>query len=248
MNHQPNRPSEAKAAGFDGPIQPPRDEDERKRWQAANRAWWESSPMRYDWRKGLGHAPGDAAYFKEIDDRFLAAAREFSPWRNIPFERLIPFDELADKAVLEIGVGHGTHAQLLASHCRAFVGIDLTTVATTMTAKRLKLCGVAGSILQMDAERMAFRNDSFDYIWSWGVVHISADTRRVLEEMHRVLRPGGRCTVMVYYRSWWNYYVSGFVRWMFLGPLAATPQPASGEPVRHRRRDRALLQAGRMAS
>jgi SAM-dependent methyltransferase len=69
----------------------------------------------------------------------------------------------------------------------------------------------------MDAERMAFRDDSFDYIWSWGVVHISADTRRVLEDMHRVLRPGGRCTVMVYYRSWWNYYVSGFVRWMFLG-------------------------------
>ena len=79
MNHPSHKPSEAKAAGFDGPIQPPRDEAERKRWQAANRAWWESSPMRYDWRKGLPHTPGDAAYFKEIDDRFLASAREFSP-------------------------------------------------------------------------------------------------------------------------------------------------------------------------
>ena len=173
--------------------------------------------MRYDWRKGLDQTPGDAAYFKEIDDRFFAAAQDFTPWRKIPFERLIPFDDLLDKDVLEIGVGYGTHAQLLASHCRSFVGIDLTTVATTMTAKRLKLCGVAGPVLQMDAERMAFRDASFDYIWSWGVVHQSADTRRVLEEMHRVLRPGGRCAVMVYYRSWWNYRVSGFIRWLFLG-------------------------------
>jgi ubiquinone/menaquinone biosynthesis C-methylase UbiE len=217
MNRLSNKPSEAKAAGFDEPTQPPRDEDEHQRWQAANRAWWESAPMRYDWRRDLDQTPGDVAYFKEIDDRFFAAARDFTAWRKIPFERLIPFDDLADKDVLEIGVGYGTHAQLLASHCHAFVGIDLTTVATTMTAKRLKLCGVAGSVLQMDAERMAFRNASFDYIWSWGVVHQSADTRRVLEEISRVLRPGGRCTVMVYYRSWWNYHVSGFIRWMFLG-------------------------------
>ena len=217
MNRHSNKPSEAKAAGFDRPIQSPRDDDERKRWQTANRAWWESSPMRYDWRKGLDQTTGDAAYFEEIDNRFLSAAREFTPWRKIPFERFIPFNELGDKAVLEIGVGHGTHAQLLASHCRSFVGIDLTTVATTMTAKRLKLRGLPGSVLQMDAERMAFRNDSFDYIWSWGVIHHCADTRRVLEEMHRVLRPGGRCTVMIYYRSWWNYHASGFVRWMFLG-------------------------------
>jgi SAM-dependent methyltransferase len=217
MNHPSNKPSQAKAAGFNEPTQPPRDEDEHKRWQAANRAWWESAPMRYDWRRGLDQTPGDAAYFKEIDDRFFAAARDFTPWRKIPFERLIPFDDLADKDVLEIGVGYGTHAQLLASHCGSFVGIDLTTVATTMTAKRLKLAGLPGSVLQMDAERMAFRNASFDYIWSWGVVHQSADTRRVLEEMHRVLRRGGRCAVMVYYRSWWNYRVSGFIRWMFLG-------------------------------
>src|SRR4029077_6806960 len=144
MNHPSNKPSQAKAAGFNEHTQPPRDEDEHKRWQAANRAWWESAPMRYDWRRGLDQKTGDAAYFKEIDDRFFAAAWDFTPWRKIPFERLIPFDDLAEKDVLEIGVGYGTHAQLLASHCRSFVGIDLTTVATTMTAKRLKLCGVAG--------------------------------------------------------------------------------------------------------
>jgi ubiquinone/menaquinone biosynthesis C-methylase UbiE len=59
----------------------------------------------------------------------------------------------------------------------------------------------------MDAEDMEFADASFDFIWSWGVIHHSADTRRVLAEMNRVLRPSGRATVMVYHRNWWNFFV-----------------------------------------
>src|SRR5205085_539710 len=109
--------------------------------------------------------------------------------------------DLYDKDVLEIGVGQGTHAQLLAPRCKSFTGIDLTTCAVEMTSERLKLFKIPGAVLEMDAEHMSFGDGSFDYIWSWGVIHHSADTNRVLKEMHRVLRPGGKCTVMIYYRS-----------------------------------------------
>lgn len=168
--------------------------------------------MRYDWREELAQSPGSKAYFQEIDRRFLASARSFLPWRDIPFDTIIPFANLRNKDVLEIGVGQGTHAQLLAPHAKFFAGIDLTGVAARMTAKRLKLFDIPGSVLQMDAERMAFADGSFDFVWSWGVIHQSADTQRVLAEIHRVLRPGGSCAVMVYYRSWWNYYASGLLR------------------------------------
>ena len=134
------------------------------------------------------------------------------PWRNVPFEEVIPFEQLGDKDVLEIGVGQGTHAQLLALRCKSFTGIDLTSHAVEMTLRRLKLLNIPGRVLQMDAEEMDFADNSFDFIWSWGVIHHSADTRRVLQEMHRVLRPGGRCTVMVYYKSWWHFYFCGFLR------------------------------------
>jgi SAM-dependent methyltransferase len=206
-----------KAAGFERPTQLPRDQEEHRRWQAANRAWWELAPMRYDWREKLAESPGTAAYFEEIDRRFLGAARSTMPWRAIPFDTIIPFDDLGDKDVLEIGVGHGTHAQLLAEHAKSFIGIDLTMAAAGMTTKRLKLFDVPGAVAQMDAECMAFPANAFDYIWSWGVIHISADTRRILAEMHRVLRPGGLCTVMIYHRSWWNYYLFGFLRGLFQG-------------------------------
>lgn len=217
MNNASGSAFEKKAAGFDHPIQLPRDEQERRQWQAANKAWWESAPMRYDWRETIVQRPGSEAYFEEIDRRFFASAHAFMPWRKVPFDAVIPFDDLADQDVLEIGVGQGTHAQLLASRCRTFVGIDLTSAAAAMTSMRLRLFGVRANVLQMDAERMGFRPNSFDFIWSWGVVHQSADTQRVLAEINRVLRPGGKCTVMVYYRSWWNYHVSGFLRAVFQG-------------------------------
>lgn len=201
-----------KAAGFDRPVQRPRDEEERRRWQAFNRAWWEAAPMRYDWRDGLSETPGTQAYFEEIDRRFLGAAKRFMPWRKIPFDTLIPFDELHDKDVLEFGVGYGTHAQLLSPHCKTFTGIDLTTAAARMTATRLRVFGLPGNVLQMDGECLGFPDASFDYVWSWGAVHHSADTQHVLGEIHRVLRPGGTCVAMVYYRSWWNYYLFGLLR------------------------------------
>ena len=217
MGNRPGGAFDGKAVGFDHPTQLPRDETERRHWQAANTAWWESAPMRYDWREQIAQAPGSEAYFQEIDRRFFAAARAFLPWRAVPFDAVIPFDDLADKSVLEVGVGQGTHAQLLAARCRFFVGVDLTTAAATMTARRLQLAGVAGHVMRMDAERMAFADASFDFVWSWGVVHHSADTQRVLAEIARVLRPGGRCTVMVYYRSWWNYSLSGLLRGVLHG-------------------------------
>jgi 2-polyprenyl-3-methyl-5-hydroxy-6-metoxy-1,4-benzoquinol methylase len=50
------------------------------------------------------------------------------------------------------------------------------------------------------------------------VIHHSADTRRILEQMHRVLRPNGKATVMVYHRSPWKYYVfDGILKRALLG-------------------------------
>lgn len=204
-----------KATGFDAPTQLPRDAEQQRQWQAANKTWWESTPMRYDWRDTITAEAGTEDYFREVDARFLASVRKYMPWRRLPFDRLIPFADLIDKDVLEIGTGQGTHAQIIAPLCKSFTGIDLTESASRMCERRLKLFGIAGNIQQMDAECMTFADDSFDYVWSWGVIHHSSNTLKLLEEMHRVLRTGGRSTVMVYHRSWWHFHVGAFLRQVF---------------------------------
>jgi SAM-dependent methyltransferase len=77
--------------------------------------------------------------------------------------------------------------------------------------------------MQMDAESMNFPDCSFDLVWSWGVIHHSANTRTILEEIHRVLRPGGVAITMVYHRSFWNYYIlAGLIAGFAKGTLLKT--------------------------
>src|SRR2546430_8739568 len=115
-----------KAGSFEAPAAVPRSDQVREQWQEANKNWWERTPMRYDWRQAITFQEGTSEYFDEIDNRFLESARHYLPWGNQPFEQFIPYGELRNSDVLEIGVGQGTHAQLIAPHCKSFAGIDLT--------------------------------------------------------------------------------------------------------------------------
>jgi ubiquinone/menaquinone biosynthesis C-methylase UbiE len=209
--------------GFAQPTSLPEDSEQARRWQEANRTWWEEHPMRYDWNQAIESPEFSREFFEQIDRRSFSSAHAYMPWARIPFDPLIEFDSLRDKDVLEIGVGGGSHAALLARHARSFTGIDLTDYAVKSTSERFSQFGLTGSIRRMDAEQMEFEDESFDLIWSWGVIHHSANTRRVLEEMRRVLRPGGKATTMVYQRNLWNYYVAGgLFRGVLKGDLLKT--------------------------
>lgn len=211
------RPNEVKS--FDKPTALP-NEAEASIWQAANQAWWENNPMRYDWHGQIPHTEFSKEFYQEIDNRFFSASREFMPWRQLPFEELIEYAQLPQQDVLEIGVGNGSHAQLLATYARSFTGIDLTSYSVESTSNRLQLAGLNANILQMDAEQLTFPDNSFDLVWSWGVIHHSSNTFKILEQINRVLRPRGKATIMVYYRSWWNYYMFyGFFMGVLKGEL-----------------------------
>jgi 2-polyprenyl-3-methyl-5-hydroxy-6-metoxy-1,4-benzoquinol methylase len=206
--------------GFDNPTAAPQDEQQNRNWQEFNRGWWESHPMRYDWKQKIVHEEFSRGFYEEIDQRFFADAAEYLPWKKIPFDALVDFPSLQNKDVLEIGVGSGSHAGLLAAHARSFTGIDITDYAVKSTTSRLAAFGLRGDVRRVDAEKLEFADNSFDFVWSWGVIHHSANTRQILREIHRVLRPGGKATTMVYCRNWYNYYfVSGFCLGVVRGEL-----------------------------
>lgn len=203
--------------GFDSPVGLP-GEKSWSNWQDRNQEWWERNPMRYDWNDRLNLPEHSKEFYQEIDRRFFSDAEHYMPAKNNPFDQILPYAKLKEWNVLEIGVGNGSHAQLIAPHCKTYIGIDLTEYAARSAQNRFQLFRISGNILQMDAENMIFPDSSFDYIWTWGVIHHSADTGRVLEEMHRVLRLGGLATIMVYHRSFlYEYIVTGFFRGILCG-------------------------------
>jgi 2-polyprenyl-3-methyl-5-hydroxy-6-metoxy-1,4-benzoquinol methylase len=170
--------------------------------------------MSYDWR-GTNPAPeGTLEFFEEIDRRFFHASPFFRGER--PFAGLIPFAELRGKRVLEIGCGLGSHSQLLAEAGARLTSIDLTPRAIELTTRRLALYDLPSDVREMDAERMDFADAEFDFVWSWGVIHHSAHTDKIVREIARVLKPGGEFRFMVYHRRAFDTYTK-IVRGLLTG-------------------------------
>jgi SAM-dependent methyltransferase len=168
--------------------------------QTGNRSWWTSNTMSYDWKDKIGGDRFGPEWFDAADARFVQSARLFAH-RERPFDRVIPYAELAGRDVLEIGCGMGMHSQLLASAGARLHAIDLSPTSVEATRRRFALKGLQGDIREADAEAIPHPDASFDFIWSWGVIHHSARTGRIVREIHRVMRPSGSCRVMVYHRG-----------------------------------------------
>ncbi len=165
--------------------------------QAGNREWWTRQTMSYDWKVQAETEKFSFDWYDDIDRRFVSGARLFAH-DAIPFDKIIPFQQLEGKPVLEIGCGMGLHAELMTRAGAAVTAIDISQTSVDATRRRLELKGLSASVLQMDACELAFPDESFDFVWSWGVIHHSARTGLVIKEIHRVLKPGGETRAMVY--------------------------------------------------
>jgi SAM-dependent methyltransferase len=117
------------------------------------------------------------------------------------------------EVVLEIGLGLGADHERLAKTGARLHGIDLSTRAVEITRLRLSLQGLTSDLRVADAEALPFRNNSFDFVYSWGVIHHTTDTAKAAREILRVLKPGGHFRVMVYHK--WS--LVGVMLWIRYG-------------------------------
>lgn len=109
--------------------------------------------------------------------------------------------------VLEIGCGLGTDGAQFARAGADYTGVDLTDAAIELAQKRFELFGLKGEFRVADAENLEFPDESFDVVYSHGVLHHTPDINAAVREIHRVLKPGGRAIVMLYHRGSYNYRV-----------------------------------------
>ncbi len=113
------------------------------------------------------------------------------------------------KKVLEIGLGEGAESERLIRQGARWSGVDLTAEAVERVRTRLTLRELPydelrqGSVLDLP-----FADDSFDMVFSHGVLHHVPEIKQAQSEIHRVLRPGGELVIMMYARWSLNYLVS----------------------------------------
>jgi ubiquinone/menaquinone biosynthesis C-methylase UbiE len=142
---------------------------------------------------------GSKQFFNEVE-RFR--------YETQPFMRsLMEFDNFRGKRLLEIGCGLGTDWLQFARAGAITTGVDLTPASIELVKKRFALEGIPVDAQVADAEHLPFENDSFDAVYSFGVLHHTPNTQKSIDEVHRVLKPGGRIVIMLYHKSSIHVYL-----------------------------------------
>ncbi len=161
------------------------------------RAFWQANPCGVKFAEA---APGTRHFYELVE-----AHRYTKEW-HIP--AAADFAGARGWKVLEIGCGLGTDGAQFAEAGADYTGVDLTEAAVDLARRRFELFDLPGKFQTADAENLAFPDDSFDLVYSHGVLHHTPETGKAIQEIHRVLRPQGRAVVMLYHRGSYNYRVN----------------------------------------
>jgi len=115
--------------------------------------------------------------------------------------------------VLEIGVGLGADYEQWLKAGAIATGIDLSAKSLELTKRRCEAAGFKPDLQQADAENLPFPANSFDIVYSYGVMHHSPNTARCVREAWRVLKPGGEARIMLYH----HVSLTGIMLWLRYG-------------------------------
>jgi SAM-dependent methyltransferase len=157
-----------------------------------------------------GYQPG----FRFTDHRigtseFFAAVEQHRYRLEPAIRELVRFPAWEHRHVLEAGCGIATDGINFARHGASYIGVDFSPTAIDIARHRFEAEGLDSSGLVLARiTRLPVGDETQDLVYSNGVIHHVAETQGAVDEMHRVLRPGGRVLVMVYHRGSLNYHVN----------------------------------------
>ncbi len=177
---------------------------------------------------------GSWEYFDEVE------ARKYFVEPHIP--GFAQFERWEGKRVLEIGCGIGTDTINFARHGAHVTAVELSEKSLEIAQKRAKVYKLQDRIrfYLADAEKLSqfVPNESYDLIYSFGVIHHTPHPERVIEQMCSYARPGTTVKIMVYHRYAWNVFwillTYGRGQFWRLAELVARHSEAqSGCPITH---------------
>ncbi len=173
--------------------------------EAQVQAFWAAHPCGEQFVSGADDV-GYETFFSEYD--------RFRYTREAHIPRCLDEVALDGRKVLEIGLGLGADAEQIIRRGARWTGIDLTAESVDRVRTRLDLRHLPyEAVTQGSVLELSFEDDSFDVVFSHGVLHHVPDITRAQSEVARVLRPGGEAVVMLYAKYSLNYLVSvGIVR------------------------------------
>jgi len=146
---------------------------------------------------------GKEKYFSELEAQRYRSHRHLLPWIN---------SMQKDKSVLELGCGIGMDTFSMAKNDLQVTALDLTEIGISTAKNRFQKSNYKGTFLVGDAGFLPIKDNSYDYVYSFGVLHHAANTEKTIDEVYRVLRPSGEAKIMLYHRHSINELVHRITR------------------------------------
>jgi ubiquinone/menaquinone biosynthesis C-methylase UbiE len=155
--------------------------------------------------------PCGTRYLEGVEDFEAHARARYALEPHIP--EFAQFGSARGFRVLEIGVGMGAdYLEWLKAGARA-TGVDLSPASLERARRRCDLAGYQSDLRVADAEHLPFPDNTFDVLYSYGVMHHSPDPAQCLREAWRVLKPGGHARIMLYHHP----SLTGAMLWLCYG-------------------------------
>ncbi len=129
--------------------------------------------------------------------------------------RFCEFEKFKDKMVLDIGPGRGQETLHFANHGAKVTALDYASQGVKLVKERIKQFDLNASLVQGDATALPFKSNSFDLVFSYGVLHHIPEMQKSIDEVFRVLKPGASAKIMVYHKGLF-YYKDMFLKWYLL--------------------------------
>lgn len=141
------------------------------------------------------HPVGTPGFFDDLE-RYRFEKLDYLPKR-------VDFSGYRGKRVLEVGCGLGLDLARFAEGGARVTGIDLSQKAIELARAHFEQKGLKGDLRVMDGEKMSFSDKSFDVVYAHGVLPYAPNPERMVREIRRVLRPGGKAILMSYNTASW---------------------------------------------
>ena len=138
---------------------------------------------------------GTREFFQQLDE-YRYEKLEYLP-------QLVDFGAYKGRNLLEVGCGVGIDLVRFAHAGAKVTGIDVSKTAIELAHKNFKRHGFQADLCLMNGEGMGFSASSFDVVYAHGVLQYTAEAAKMIQEIHRVLKPGGEAILMVYNRNSW---------------------------------------------
>ncbi len=196
-------------------MPPPDTHEDQHQVDAANASFWDELCG-----TSLAQEVGVTDASPESLRRFDAAYMDVYPYLDGYLPRPHERAERPER-LLEIGLGYGTVSQILAERGFDYNGLDIARGPVQMVRDRLENLGIEGAeerVREGSILEAPHPDSTFDRVVAIGCLHHTGDMRGAIGEVHRILKPGGEATVMVYNRRSFRRFTQALARRLGRGP------------------------------